>query len=96
MSGAHTVTLFTRVDCHLCAEADALLARLATSMRSVQGGPFTVDAIDVDSDPALTERYGNRVPVIAVDGREIAAAPIEENSLRRALANALSSDALSS
>lgn len=89
MSGAHTVTLFTRADCHLCAEAGALLTRLAASMRAVQGGPFTVDAVDVDTDPALTDRYGDRVPVIAVDGREIATAPIEEIALRRALTAAL-------
>jgi glutaredoxin len=89
MSGAHTVTLFTRADCHLCAEAAVLLDRLAASMRAVQGGPFTVDAVDVDTDPALTERYGDRVPVIAVDGREVAAAPIEEITLRRALTAAL-------
>ncbi len=90
MTGAHTVTLFTRVDCHLCADADALLTRLAASMRAVEGAPFTVDAVDIDSDPALSDRYGDRVPVIAVDGREIAEAPIEEITLRRALAHALS------
>ena len=89
MSGAHTVTLFTRADCHLCAEAALLLDRLALSLRAVQGAPFTIDAVDIDADAALTERYGDRVPVVALDGREVAQAPLSEVVLRRALIAAL-------
>lgn len=34
---------------------------------------FDLTKIDVDSDPALVERYGLRVPVLVDDGREISA-----------------------
>jgi hypothetical protein len=32
---------------------------------------FVLDVVDVDSDPLLRARYGNRVPVLTADGREL-------------------------
>jgi len=43
------------------------------------------DQVDVDTDPALTAEYGDRVPVIVVDGREHGCFEIEEPRLRAAL-----------
>jgi Glutaredoxin-like domain (DUF836) len=43
-------------------------------------------AIDVDSDPDLRAEYGDRVPVIEVDGREHGFWRVEEERLRAALA----------
>ncbi len=74
-----TITLYTRRDCHLCDEAARLLAKLSASMG------FTVEPVDIDADPVLRERHGDAVPVIAVAGRVIASAPIDEALLRRAL-----------
>ena len=76
---APTVTLYTRRDCHLCDEAARLLAKLSPALG------FTVELADVDADPALQDRYGDAVPVIAAANRVIARAPIDEASLRRAL-----------
>jgi glutaredoxin len=58
------VTLYTRVGCHLCERAEAVLreAQAAT--------PFELQLVDVDGDPELTRRYGVRVPVVAIDGVE--------------------------
>jgi glutaredoxin len=58
------VTLYTRVGCHLCETAEAVLsAERAAS-------PFLLEVVDVDTDPELVRRYGVRVPVVAVDGVE--------------------------
>jgi glutaredoxin len=59
------VTLYTRVGCHLCEEAERVLReqRAAT--------PFRLELVDVDRDPELARRYGVRVPVVAVDGVEL-------------------------
>jgi glutaredoxin len=43
------------------------------------------DEVDVDTDPALTAEYGDRVPVIVVDGREHGCFQVEEPRLRAAL-----------
>lgn len=75
------VTVYTRKGCHLCEEAEALVARLA-------GRGADVDVVDIDADPALVDRYTVRVPVVAVDGTEIAEFQVDPADLRRALREA--------
>jgi glutaredoxin len=58
------VTLYTRVGCHLCEDAEAVLRRIQA------GRPFELRLVDIDRDPVLADRYGVRVPVVAVDGVE--------------------------
>lgn len=62
-----TLTLFTRDGCPLCDEAKDALARAGASW----------EEIDVDADPVLRDRYGERVPVIEVDGRVLAEGNLE-------------------
>ena len=60
-----TVTIYTRVGCHLCEEAERVV-------RSEQAaGGFTLELVDIDRDPELARCYGVRVPVVAVDGEEL-------------------------
>ena len=59
--------LYFREGCHLCEELAALLYR---------GWPQLLDDLqwlDVDRSPALVARYGLRVPVLEVDGKEVCA-----------------------
>jgi hypothetical protein len=51
-------TLYSRSYCHLC--DDMLQALRAFDV----GAEFTVDVIDVDSDPELIARYDELVPVL--------------------------------
>jgi glutaredoxin len=57
------VVMYTRRGCHLCDEAWAILEaarqRFGCALRQV----------DIDADPALAERYGTQVPVVAIDGK---------------------------
>jgi hypothetical protein len=62
---APTLTVYGRAYCHLC---DDMIAGL----RIMQGGhSFELDVINVDSDPALEQRFGDKVPVLAADGDEL-------------------------
>jgi glutaredoxin len=79
MAAHHTVTVYTRPGCHLCEEAIAVV-------RLVADGRADVELIDIDGDPLLTERYTVRVPVVAVDGVEIAQYQIAPEQLEGALA----------
>ncbi len=79
MSAAPRVTLYTRAGCHLCDEAQALLETLGGRLG------FTPQAIDVDGDAGLRERYGEAVPVVAIDGAEIVRAPIRAAALEARL-----------
>jgi glutaredoxin len=74
------VTVYTRADCGLCVTAEAEVARICADL----GVSWT--AVDVDTDPELRAEYGDRVPVIEVDGREHGFWRVEEERLRAALA----------
>lgn len=76
---AHRVTVYTRVNCSLCTAAEASVARICAEL----GHSWT--AVDVDGDPDLRAEYGDRVPVIMVDGREHGFWRVEEPRLRAAL-----------
>ncbi len=80
MTASPRVTVYTRADCGLCATAEAEVARICADV----GVGWTT--VDVDSDPELRAEYGDRVPVIEVDGREHGFWRVEEERLRAALA----------
>ncbi len=42
---------------------------------------FEIEYIDIEADAGANERYGSRIPVIAVDGEEVASAPFDEKQL---------------
>ena len=55
--------LYTRTGCHLCEDALAVLQQLR------QRHGFTLQIVDIDTDPSLVDLHGNWVPVVAVDGK---------------------------
>jgi glutaredoxin len=74
-----TVTLYTKDDCHLCEEARELLeaANLEFDFEFVQ--------LDITQDEALRDLYGERIPVVAVDGAELFELRVDEWQLRSVL-----------
>ncbi|MDT4958321.1 MAG: hypothetical protein QOD31_2120 [Pseudonocardiales bacterium] len=76
----HRVTLVTRVDCHLCEDAEVLLRRLAAELG------FGYEELDVDADPDRRAEYSDRVPVILIDGKEHGYWRVEEARFRKAVA----------
>lgn len=74
------VELYTREDCGLCEEAEGLVA---TEARDAH-----VRYIDIDQDPDLQARYNIRVPVVVVDGREVAEGRVSEGTVRDAIRRA--------
>ncbi len=53
------VILYTRAGCHLCDFAEQVL--LEHGLHSEQ--------VDIDSDPALCEKFNTCVPVVEIDGK---------------------------
>lgn len=76
---SHQVTVLTRRGCHACVDAELDIQRIC--------GELGVEwsAADVDSDPEWRAEYGDRVPVILIDGNEHGYWKVEEDRLRRAL-----------
>jgi glutaredoxin len=76
-----TVTLYGRPGCHLCDDAREALERVRrrTAFRLVE--------CDIESDDALLRRYLERIPVIALDGRELFDFHVDEDALEAALSS---------
>jgi hypothetical protein len=73
------LVLHVRQGCHLCATALDLLAQVAA-----QTGEHC-HVVDIDSDPALLEKFGEMVPVVTVDGVVQGYWTIDAARVRRAL-----------
>jgi glutaredoxin len=70
------LTVYSRYGCHLCTEMLQALARL----QPVLDFEFTV--LDVDDDPQLAARYGDRVPVLLAGDTELCCYFLDEDRLR--------------
>lgn len=77
---APPVTLFSRPGCHLCDDARIVVAEVCGRL------DVAWDERDIDADDALTERYGLSIPVVEVDGREVARYLVTPRALEAALA----------
>ena len=75
------LTLLVRAYCHLCDEMREALAPLA-----VENG-VTVELIDVDADPRLEARWGDKVPVLLAGSRELCHHRLDRAVVAAALAN---------
>ena len=73
------VTLYTRQGCHLCGDARAVVEEVSRA----SGVDYL--EVDVDTDPALRERYGDEVPVVTVDGDVVGFWRIDAQSVFQAL-----------
>ena len=67
--------VYTRMGCHLCDEAIAILRK----------NGLAVEEVDIDDDPDLHSRYDQCVPVVVIDGKERFRGRIDEVLLRRIL-----------
>ena len=76
---APRLQLLSRADCHLCTVAAEILDRIAGE------AGLPVAAVDVDADPELQAEFGDRVPVVLLDGREHSYFTVDEPRLRRDL-----------
>ena len=59
------LTVLSRAYCHLCEE-------LLAALKQYQGRyDFEIEVVDVDGDPRLEEKWGDKVPVLLDGEREL-------------------------
>jgi glutaredoxin len=59
------VTLYGKPGCHLCDDAREVVERVRAEH------PFDLREVDVSLDPGLNREFGERIPVLAVNGEEL-------------------------
>jgi len=69
------ITIYSKPDCHLCDLAKDVIERCRGKAE------FTVEVIDISQRPELLARYRNDIPVILLDGNEIARHFVRERQL---------------
>jgi len=74
------VTLYGKPGCCLCDEARHVVADVRERV------PFELEEVDVSLDPVLHRRYGERIPVVALDGEDALELHVEATALERLLA----------
>ena len=74
-----SITLYGKPGCHLCDDARAVVERVRADRA------FELREVDVSIDPVLFRRYGERIPVLELEGEELFEFFVEEASLRRRL-----------
>jgi len=75
-----TLTLYSRSGCCLCDEMKAVLEQVQHDT------PFTLEQVDIASDPELESCFGQEIPVLFVDGRKAFKYRLTARELRRRLA----------
>jgi len=69
------ITIYSKPDCHLCERAKEVVERCKGKV------DFTLEVVDISQTPELLERYRNDIPVILLDGKEIARHFVRERKL---------------
>ena len=73
------LTLYGKPGCHLCDYARADVGE------ALAGRDVALREVDVTLDPVLERRYGERIPVLAVDGEELFDYVVDPAALRERL-----------
>jgi glutaredoxin len=73
------LTLYGKPGCHLCEDARAEIDRIRGERE------FELREVDVSLEPALHREYGERIPVVAIDGVDVLELRVHAHELRRLL-----------
>jgi hypothetical protein len=73
------IRIYSRQGCHLC---EILIERLVPILR----GRHPFEVLDVDTDAHWQRQFGDRVPVVEIDGRLICEYRLDVEAIEEALA----------
>jgi len=73
------LTVYSKPDCHLCADAMVTLRRLQQELG------FALQELDITAEDALHRAYFERIPVVTLDGEELCEYIVEEALVRERL-----------
>jgi len=74
-----TLTLYGKPGCHLCHEARDAVKRVLLDRE------LGLEEVDITLDPGLFARYGERIPVLELDGEVLFEFVVDEDLLQQRL-----------
>lgn len=80
-----TLTLIGKPDCHLCDVAEQIVETVISDLPSGIADRVVVEQASIADDPALYERWWEKIPVILIDGELHAHWRVSADRLRAAL-----------
>jgi thiol-disulfide isomerase/thioredoxin len=83
---ATSITLYGKPGCHLCEVAGEIVDRVVAELPE---GAVEVTEVNILEDPDLVAHYGERIPVLLIDGDLHAYWRVDSGRLRRALESTL-------
>ena len=83
------LTIMSRRECHLC----HVVARVAAQVQ--EDLAFHLTIVDIDTDEQLRRQYGDRIPVVLLDDRELLSGKVTAGDLRKAIKKARWRDPIS-
>lgn len=69
------ITIYSKPDCHLCDRAKEVIEHCRAKVE------FAIEVVDISQNPELLQRYRDDIPVILLDGNEIARHFVRERKL---------------
>ncbi len=75
----HRVILFSKPGCHLCEPVEEVILAVRRERE------FEFEVRNIEDDPADIEKYKHAIPVVVVDGREIARYKLSRIEFEQAL-----------
>lgn len=73
------LTLYTRPNCCLCEKAEALIHKVGADV------PLELELVDITGDAELERLWGEKIPVVALDGEIAIVSRVSEFWIRRIL-----------
>ena len=73
------LTLYGKPGCHLCDDAREAIQHVRAEL------DLPLEEVDVSTDAVLFRRYGERIPVLAIDGEDVLELGFDEAAVRRLL-----------
>jgi hypothetical protein len=80
-----TITIIGKAGCHLCPTADEIVETVVADLPDPVADGIVVERLSILEDPALSERWWDKIPVVLIDGALHAHWRVSADRLRAAL-----------
>ena len=71
------IDIYSRPGCHLCDEAREVVERVRLRF------PFLLRVINIETDPEIEKRYGEKIPVVFINGNKAFKYHVDEAELEK-------------